>query len=114
MITASELTKRHCKPCEGGVPPLEREAAVQLMDALHGDWQLAEDGKSISRLYEFAGYHLTIAFVNAIAWVAESEGHHPDLGVHYGKVQVLYTTHAVKGLSENDFICAARIDRLFE
>jgi len=114
MITAAELTKRRCEPCEGGVPPLEREAAGQLMHALHADWKLAKDGKSIVRRFEFAGYHLTIAFVNAVAWVAESEGHHPDLQVRYGKVEVLYTTHSIKGLSENDFICAAKIDRLLD
>jgi 4a-hydroxytetrahydrobiopterin dehydratase len=114
MTTATELTKRRCKPCEGGVPPLERAAAAQLMDALHGDWKLAADGKSITRWFKFAGYHMTIAFVNAIAWVAESEGHHPDLEVRYGKVHVLYTTHSIKGLSENDFICAAKIDRLMD
>ena len=114
MTTASELTKRRCEPCEGGVPPLEPDAARQLMAALHEDWQLAEDGKSIERRFEFAGYHRTIAFVNALAWVAESEGHHPDLTVNYGKVHVIYSTHSIKGLSENDFICAAKIDRLFD
>jgi 4a-hydroxytetrahydrobiopterin dehydratase len=112
MTTAKDLTKRRCKPCEGGVPPLAGDAAEQLMNALHDDWKLAEDRKSITRLFEFTGYHMTIAFVNAVAWVAESEGHHPDLDVRYGKVHVLYTTHSIKGLSENDFICAAKIDRL--
>ncbi len=114
MSSAADLTKRRCKPCEGGVPPLERVAAAELMRALDRDWQMSEDGKSIIRLFEFAGYHRTIAFVNALAWVAESEGHHPDLQVRYGKVEVLYTTHSIKGLSENDFICAAKIDRLVD
>lgn len=85
----------------------------ELTKALHPDWRVAADGQSIVRLFEFAGYHRTISFVNAVAWVAESEGHHPDLSVHYGRVEVLYTTHAIGGLSENDFICAAKIDRLF-
>ena len=85
---------------------------AQLRKALHPDWQLTDDGKSILRIFEFSVYHRTIAFVNAVAWIAETEGHHPDLKVHYGKVEVLYTTHAIKGLSENDFICAAKIDRL--
>jgi len=114
MTTATELTKRRCKPCEGGVPPLERESVIQLMQALNSAWQLSKDGKSITRLFEFAGYHRTISFVNAVAWIAEDEGHHPDLQVNYGKVEVLYTTHAIAGLSENDFICAAKIDRLLE
>ena len=114
MTKPSELRTRRCKPCEGGVPPLEPEAVVQLMQALQQDWQVTDDGKSILRVFEFAGYHRTIAFVNALAWIAQSEGHHPDLKVHYGKVEVLYTTHAIKGLSENDFICAAKIDALID
>ena len=112
MATADELIGRRCEPCEGGVPPLEQDAVLELARALHEDWKIADDGKSIVRLFEFAGYHRTISFVNAVAWIAESEGHHPDLKVHYGKVEVLYTTHSIGGLSENDFICAAKIDRL--
>ncbi len=114
MTKASELTTRRCKPCEGGVPPLEPDAVAQLRKALHPDWQLTDDGKSILRIIEFAGYDRTIGFVNAVAWIAGTEGHHPDLKVHYGKVEVLYTTHAIKGLSENDFICAAKIDALID
>ena len=108
----TDLVTRRCEPCEGGVPPLEPHAIEELMKALHENWSVIDDGKSITRTFEFAGYHRTISFVNALAWIAESEGHHPDLQVHYGKVVVLYTTHAIKGLSENDFICAAKIDRL--
>ena len=108
----SDLVTRRCKPCEGGVPPLEADAVAELMQALHENWAVSDDGKSIARTFEFAGYHRTISFVNALAWVAESEGHHPDLTVNYGKVHVLYTTHSIGGLSENDFICAAKIDRL--
>jgi 4a-hydroxytetrahydrobiopterin dehydratase len=114
MSSASDLTTRRCKPCEGGVPPLDPTAVRELMTALDVGWNLVDDGKSIVRTFEFAGYHRTIAFVNAVAWVAQSEGHHPDLEVHYGSVVVLYTTHAIGGLSENDFICAAKIDRLLE
>lgn len=112
MADRDDLLTRRCEPCEGGMPPLEPEAARELMQALHADWRLADDGKSIVRSFDFAGYHRTIAFVNAVAWVAENEGHHPDLEVGHGKVRVLYTTHAIDGLSENDFICAAKIDRL--
>ncbi|MFQ5634011.1 MAG: 4a-hydroxytetrahydrobiopterin dehydratase [Gammaproteobacteria bacterium] len=112
-MRTTDLLKRRCEPCEGGVPPLEPEAVTELTAALHEAWRVSDDGKSIARLFEFAGYHRTISFVNAVAWIAENEGHHPDLGVRYGKVEVLYTTHAIGGLSENDFICAAKIDRLF-
>ena len=114
MTDSADLLKRRCKPCEGGVPPLAPDAVRELMKALHSDWELADDGESIIRLFEFAGYHRTISFVNAVAWIAESEGHHPDLTVGYGKVNVLYMTHAIGGLSENDFICAAKIDRLLD
>lgn len=112
MTTTTDLLTRRCEPCEGGVPPLEADAVRELSQALHEKWRVTGDGKSIVRCFEFAGYHRTISFVNAVAWIAESEGHHPDLKVHYGKVEVLYTTHAIDGLSENDFICAAKIDRL--
>lgn len=114
MNSHDDLTSRRCKPCEGGVPPLDAGAVAELMTALNPGWTLSADGKSISRSFEFGGYHRTIAFVNALAWIAESEGHHPDLQVHYGKVTCLWTTHAIAGLSENDFICAAKVDRLVE
>jgi 4a-hydroxytetrahydrobiopterin dehydratase len=114
MTSASELVKKRCEPCEGGVPPLAPEAVTELIKALGEEWEVRDDGKAIVRSFEFAGYHRTISFVNAVAWVAETEGHHPDLTVLYGKVEVLYTTHSIGGLSQNDFICAAKIDRLIE
>jgi len=114
MTSKEQLTQRRCKPCEGGVPPLPGGAVTDLMKALDPGWSLAEDGKSIVRTFEFSGYHRTIAFVNAVAWIAEAEGHHPDLDVRYGKVVCLWTTHAIGGLSENDFICAAKVDRLLD
>jgi 4a-hydroxytetrahydrobiopterin dehydratase len=113
MATSSDLTTKRCKPCEGGVPALSAAAARELMTALDPKWNLAPDGKSISRVFEFSGYHQTIGFVNAVAWIANSEDHHPDLEVFYGRCQVKWRTHAVSGLTENDFICAAKVDRLF-
>lgn len=114
MSTKTPLTQRRCQPCEGGVPPLPDDAVAELMQALDPAWQLVRDGKAIERRFEFGGYQRTIAFVNAVAWIAEAEGHHPDLEVLYGKVTCLWTTHAIGGLSENDFICAAKVDRLLE
>lgn len=114
MATSDQLIKKRCKPCEGGVPPLTPDAVKALMSALHGDWSVVNDGKAIQREFTFSGYHRTMGFVNAVAWIAESEGHHPDLEVGYGKVQCLWTTHAIGGLSENDFICAAKVDRLLD
>lgn len=114
MATSEQLIQKKCEPCEGGVPPLTSDAVQDLMKALHGDWSVVDDGKAIRRDFEFSGYHRTMGFVNAVAWIAESEGHHPDLEVHYGKVRCLWNTHAIGGLSENDFICAAKVDRLLD
>jgi len=106
-----ELVKRKCKPCEGGVPAYTEAQARAELKGLKS-WVL-EDGKLV-KLYPFGNYHQTMAFVNALAWVSHREDHHPDLEVGYNKVRVAYWTHAVGGLSENDFICAAKCDALFD
>jgi len=108
----NELTERHCKPCEGGVQPMSREQAEQMARELHGDWVISDDGKTIARSFKFKNYYQTIAFVNAVAWIAHQEDHHPDMEVGYNRCRVQYATHAIGGLSENDFICAAKVDRL--
>ena len=107
-----DLASRHCKPCEGGTEPLTPEQAEALMDGLHPDWSLTEDGLHIVRRFEFPAYSRSLGFANAVAWIAIVEGHHPVLTVRYGSCTVRYTTHAIDGLSDNDFICAAKIDRL--
>ena len=109
---SNKLANKRCKPCEGGVEPLSAEQASELLEALHCDWVLSDDELEISRLFEFPAYSRTLAFANAVAWIAISEGHHPVLTVSYGSCAVSYTTHAINGLSDNDFICAAKIDRL--
>ena len=109
---SEKLADKRCRPCEGGVEPLSAGQAAELMRALHEDWALSEDGLEISRSFEFPAYSRTLAFANALAWIAVSEGHHPVLTVSYGRCDVSYTTHAINGLSDNDFICAAKIDRL--
>ena len=109
---SDELAARSCKPCEGGVDPLTRERAEQLLGQLHPDWSLSDDGLAISREFTFPAYSRTLGFANAAAWIAISEGHHPVLTVSYGSCNVSYTTHAVNGLTDNDFICAAKTDRL--
>lgn len=111
-MTSPDLTRKRCVPCEGGVPALAPAAAAELKVALHPDWQLSADGQWLLRELRFPGYARTVGFVNALAWIAESEGHHPDLEVSYGRVLVKWSTHAVGGLTENDFICAAKADRL--
>jgi len=109
----NELTNKKCVPCEGGVPSLE-EKQIERYKKLTPEWTVSDDKKSITRIFNFKGYYKTIAFVNAIAWIANQEGHHPDLEVSFNKCTVHYTTHAIDGLTDNDFICAAKIDRLLE
>ena len=106
----NDLTTRKCKPCEGGVSPLKPTEVELLLKQLQG-WTL-EDG-AIAKTYLFKNYYQTMAFVNATAWISHREDHHPDLAVAYNTCRVTYKTHAIDGLSENDFICAAKIDALY-
>jgi 4a-hydroxytetrahydrobiopterin dehydratase len=108
----TELAEKRCKPCEGGVAPLTRPQAQALMSSLDRGWTLSEDGKSIRRELKFKDFYRTMSFVNALAHIANIEDHHPDLTVGYGTCGVTFTTHAIRGLSENDLICAAKIDRI--
>lgn len=106
-----DLTQKHCLPCEGGVPALDAKAVTQYLKHLP-EWKVNSDNKEISRDFKFKNYYHTMAFVNAIAWMAHQENHHPDLEVGYNHCRVRYSTHAIGGLSENDFICAAKVDAL--
>ncbi len=108
----SKLADKHCKPCEGGVEPLRPDQIEALLHGLHADWKVCDDGVTISRRFEFPAYSRTLGFANAVAWIASSEGHHPELVVNYGSLDVRWTTRAINGLSDNDFICAAKVDRL--
>jgi 4a-hydroxytetrahydrobiopterin dehydratase len=106
------LRDRKCKPCAPGTPPLDAVRAAELMSALATGWRIAEDGHSIRRAFSFADFYETMAFVNAVAWIANAEDHHPDLEVGYDYCRMTFSTHSVGGLSENDFICAAKVDAL--
>lgn len=106
-----DLASKTCKPCEGGVPPLTQDEAAKLLKQLNG-WVQYE--RIIGKTYEFKNYYQTIAFVNGVAWISHREDHHPELTVGYNKCHVEYTTHAIGGLSDNDFICAAKVDALFK
>lgn len=108
----SDLATRHCKPCEGGVAPLTRAEAEQRRKELAPEWQLAQDAKALLREWHFQDFFRTMSFVNALAHIANVEDHHPDLAIGYNYCRVRYSTHAVGGLSENDFICAAKIDAI--
>lgn len=109
----TDLAAKRCKPCEAGVPPLSPESARELLKDLDG-WEIAAGGREIRRSFSFREFHRTMAFVNAVAWIAHRENHHPDLEVGFDRCLVRYTTHAIRGLSENDFICAAKIDGLWK
>jgi 4a-hydroxytetrahydrobiopterin dehydratase len=108
----SHLSEKHCVPCEGGVAPLTRAEAEALRGRISAAWQLDTEGKNLRREYRFADFYRTMSFVNALAHVANIEDHHPDLEVGYNYCRVRYSTHSIGGLSENDFICAARIDAI--
>lgn len=107
----SRLPQKKCKPCEGGVPPLGDEEVSHLLSQILG-WEV--EGREITKTFPFKNYYETMAFVNAIAWISHSENHHPDLEVGFKKCRMRYTTHAIGGLSENDFICAAKVDQLLQ
>ena len=104
-----DLSSKHCKPCEGRTSPLAEESVENLLRSLQG-WE--HEKGSIVKSFEFKNYYQTMAFVNAVAWIAHSEDHHPELEVSYRFCRVRYSTHAVGGLSDNDFICAAKVDGL--
>jgi 4a-hydroxytetrahydrobiopterin dehydratase len=107
----TELAKRKCQACEGGVAPYTEQQTKEMLKQLKG-W-IVEGGKLV-KVYPFTNYYQTMAFVNAHAWVSHREDHHADLLVGYNKVRVEYSTHSIGGLSENDFICAAKTDALFD
>jgi 4a-hydroxytetrahydrobiopterin dehydratase len=108
----SELTEKKCKPCEGGVEPLSLPQAQALMQQLQPEWRLADDGKSLHREWKFKNFYHTMSFVNAAAHIANAEDHHPDLRVSYDRCTVRFSTHSARGISVNDFICAAKADAL--
>jgi len=111
-MTSCDLSQKSCKPCEGGVSPMTQDEANEMLSQLNDDWQLQAEPIEIQRTFKFKNYYHTIAFVNALAWIAHQEDHHPDIEVSYNRCLVRYSTHAIGGLSENDFICAAKIDAL--
>lgn len=110
--TTARLIEKRCVPCEGGVPPLGAAASADLLSQLKPHWKLAREGKALEATFEFKNYYHTTAFVNALIYIAHREDHHPDVSFGYKTCTVAYWTHAANGLTENDFICAAKIDTL--
>ncbi len=116
---SNNLLEKKCVPCEGGAKPLSHVEILKLMEQVP-DWQLTEDerpkvqesglGATIAKEFKFKDFIGAINFINNVAEIAEAEGHHPDIQIHYNKVLLELSTHAIDGLSENDFILAAKID----
>lgn len=107
----SELLKKHCAPCEGGTKPLPPEVIAKLHTEVP-EWKLSEDKKMLTRDFVLKSFPKAIDFVNVIADIAEMEDHHPTITIAFNKVRLELFTHAIKGLSENDFIVAAKIDAI--
>jgi 4a-hydroxytetrahydrobiopterin dehydratase len=112
-VDPHSLTSKSCVPCRGGIPPLTEEKAREYAAAIPG-WTLAENGTRLFRLFEFRDFAAAMEFVNRVADLAEQEGHHPDITIHWNKVELVLWTHKIGGLHENDFILAAKVDRLLD
>ena len=110
---AANLADKTCIPCRGGVPPLDTSTAKQFLSQAPS-WTLMDDARRIERTFRFSDFKGAIAFVNKIGGLAEAEGHHPDIHFGWGYATVSMHTHKIKGLHENDFIMAAKINRLAE
>jgi 4a-hydroxytetrahydrobiopterin dehydratase len=107
------LTEETAQALPKGSPAMDSQEAGTLMNEI-GDWQMSDDAKAIHRSFKFKNFYETVAFVNAVAWIANQQDHHPDLEVSYNRCTVHFSTHSVGGLSRNDFICAAKIDALMD
>ena len=111
MTDLIPLAQAHCLPRSGHEHRLGQARVAELLPQVPG-WELAEEGRALVRTFRFKDYHRTMAFVNALAWIAHREDHHPDLSVHYGRCVVRLNTHDVAGISATDIDCATRIDAL--
>lgn len=111
--TVRNLLEKKCSSCAGGVKPLSNNQAQSLLEHIP-EWSISDDGTVIQRDFQFDGFLSTMAFVNAMAWIANQENHHPDFETGFRHCLVRFTTHAINGLSDNDFICAAKINALLD
>lgn len=109
-----DLTQQKCIPCEGGTKPLTRDEFAVYLTAVP-DWTVINNDHAIEKLFKFKNFKEALAFVNKVGEIAESEGHHPDIFLHnWRKVKLTLSTHAIGGLSVNDFILAAKVNKLFQ
>jgi 4a-hydroxytetrahydrobiopterin dehydratase len=106
-----DLSKKKCKPCEGGIAPLNEKEVAEFRKFISGDWNVIDINK-LTKEFFFVSYRQTIDFINRVADIAEEEGHHPVLHIYFGRVVIELWTHSVNGLSDNDFILASKIDKL--
>lgn len=112
-MSAESLASKTCVPCRGGIPPLTEEKARELL-AQTPAWSLEQGGTRLKRRFEFRDFKAAMGFVNRVAEIAEAQGHHPDIAIHWNTVDLEMWTHKIGGLHENDFILAAKVDRLLE
>ena len=112
MTNQNHLSDKTCEPCQGGIKAMAPEQCAALMEELHPDWALDGDSKSLTRKFTFKGFAKAVYTANLAAYLADREGHHPDISIGWGYCTILFTTHDIDGLSENDFICAAKLDAL--
>ncbi|MDP0927948.1 4a-hydroxytetrahydrobiopterin dehydratase [Paracoccus onubensis] len=110
-MTNADWANRSCEPCRGGVSPMARDEIRQELADLTG-WTLSEDGTTISRRFEFKGFAKAVEMANLAAWLGNKQGHHPDISFGWGYCEVAFTTHDSGGVTENDLICAARLNAL--
>jgi len=110
-VNSHGLTEKSCVPCRGGIPPLSEEEARRLAEAVPA-WALLENATRLVRRFEFQDFRAAMEFVNRVAELAEAEGHHPDFEIHWNKVELTLWTHKIDGLTESDFVLAAKIDKL--
>jgi len=106
------LAEKNCVPCRGGVPPLEADAVAGYLKQLEPGWEAPRD-RRLTKTYKFPDFKTALAFVDRVGAMAEEQGHHPDLTIAWGKVRVEVWTHKIDGLTESDFVFAAKCDRLF-
>lgn len=110
-MTTCDLADKDCQPCKGGVAPYGADEAREMTARLDG-WTLSDKSDAISRRFEFKGFLRAVEMANLAAWLGNKQGHHPDIAFGWGYCTVTFTTHEAGGLTENDFICAARLDAL--
>ena len=108
---ATELSQKKCVPCEKGTPPLQGEKLAKLFNQLDGDWAVVDE-HHLQKKYKFKNFRQALDFTNHVGEIAEAEGHHPDIYLAWGKVELKIWTHKIGGLSESDFVFAAKVDQL--